>query len=520
MNFAEAMKEESSHVYTENGAAAKNTSGSKLVDLYATIGALRNADVMRITRLFEDAYNEDPLLATKILFYARDIRGGLGERKVFRILIKDIAKFHPEALRPNLDLIGVYGRYDDLYELIGTSLENDMWKVMKKQLEEDIVNDEKGYAVSLLGKWIKSPDTSSKESRKLGALTAKKMGYKVYDFKRILRKLRKRINIVEALMTAQKWDEIKYPEVPSRAMKIYRKAFYKHDLDRFNEYVQKAVRGEVKINSSTLYPYDIIEAMCGGYSIHPNRENHDVLEAQWRQLPNYVKEGEHAIVMADTSGSMRGRPLSTAIGLAIYFAERNVGPYKDVFLTFSEHPTFHTLKGNTLEQKLVSLDTDGWDMNTNLHAAFNYILETAIKYQMKPEEMPRTLIVISDMEIDAATTRDTWFLKKALGPDGNYHYVDNCGKEITEDLGSWSFYENTKKWYAANGYQIPDVIFWNVDSRHDVFHADSDRAGVQLVSGQSTSIFKQVMNAVGVNAFEAMLKVLNSERYSAITVER
>lgn len=492
MNFGQAAREEASHTFTENGAMTKNTSGDYLVDLYSTIGALRNAEDSRICSLFEDAYGEDALLATKILFYARDIRGGLGERKTFRTLMKNIAKYHPEALRPNLDLIGVYGRYDDMYELIGTSLEADMWKAMKKQFDEDIQNDANDCAVSLLAKWIKTPDTSSKESRKLGCLTAKKLGYGVIEFKKILRRLRKRINIVESLMTAQKWDEIKYPEVPSRAMKIYRNAFKKHDEERFSEFTQKAVRGEVKINSTTLYPYDIIEGLfdMSWCSMRVKPGNHDILEAQWKQLPNYVKEGSHAIVMADTSGSMCGRPMATALGLAIYFAERNVGPYKDVFLTFSASPHFQNLKGNTLIEKINGLNMNDWDSNTNLQAAFDYILATAIKYKMKPDDMPDALIVVSDMEIDSAT---------------HGH--------------SWSFYEDTKNWYAANGYQIPDIIFWNVNSRHDVFHADNTRKGVQLVSGQSTAVFKQVMSALGFNPYEAMLKVLNSERYSAITVD-
>ena len=500
MNFAEAITEQTTHTFTENGAQAKNTSGDKLVDLYSTIGALRNADPDRVTRLFDDAYAEDNLLAAKILFYARDIRGGLGERKTFRILIKHLALYHPEAIRPNIDLIGVFGRYDDLYELIGTPLENDMWSVMKAQLKEDIVNEANGKATSLLAKWIKTPDTSSKESRRLGCLTAKKLGYSVRDFKRVLRKLRKSIGIVESLMSAKQWDKIKYPEVPSRAMKIYKKAFFKHDQERMIAFTQKALTGEVKINSSTLYPYDIIEEVLDqrGWGFRVTSGNHDIAEAQWRQLPNYVKEGSKAIVMADTSGSMSGRPICTALGLAIYFAERNVGPYKDVFLTFSAVPHYQKLKGETLCQKLAGLNYEDWDSNTNLEAAFRVILKTALDNHVKPEDMPSALIVVSDMEIDRATRMDT------------YPY----------DLESWSFYEDVKRYYESYGYKIPSIIFWNVNSRNDVFHADSNRKGVQLVSGQSTAVFKQLMNNIGLTPYEAMLNVINDDRYSCVTVER
>lgn len=499
MNFAEALREETTHTFTENGARAKNTSGDKLVDLYSTIGALRSADENRITRLFDDALAEDKLLATKILFYARDIRGGLGERRTFRILIKHLAMYHPETIRPNIDLIGVFGRYDDLYELIGTPLEDDMWAVMAKQFEEDLVNEADCKAVSLLAKWIKSPDTSSKESRRLGCLTAKKLGYNVPNFKRLLRRLRRAIRIVESLMSANKWSEIKYPEVPSRAMKIYKKAFFRHDEERFQQFTQKALTGEVKINSSTLYPYDIIEEVLNqhGWGFGVKSGNHDIAEAQWRQLPNYVKEGSKAIVMADTSGSMSGRPICTALGLAIYFAERNVGPYKDMFLTFSATPHYQKLKGETLCQKLAGLNYKDWDQNTNLEEAFRVILKTALDNHIKPEDMPDALIVVSDMEIDRAIRMNT------------YPY----------DLESWSFYDNVKAYYESYGYKIPSVIFWNVDSRNDVFHADSNRKGVQLVSGQSTAVFKQLMDNIGLTAYEAMLKVIGDERYSRITVE-
>ena len=175
--FATALKTESTHTLTENGAEAFNTTGSRLVDLFATIGALRRRAREDINRLFMNAYNEDPLRATKIAFYARDIREGCGERDTFRCILKWLANKHPEALINNLDLIGVYGRYDDLYTLIGTSLEDEMWAVMKKQFEEDLKNMQQGHNISLLAKWIKTPDASSKKTRALGIETAKKLGY-------------------------------------------------------------------------------------------------------------------------------------------------------------------------------------------------------------------------------------------------------------------------------------------------------------------------------------------------------
>ena len=489
MNFAEAAKEKAKFTTTENGAVALNTTGDHLLDLFGTIGALRGADESRVTRLFADAYKEDPLMATKIAYYARDCRGGLGERETFRTLLKYMAEYHKEALLPNLDLIGVYGRYDDLYCLIGTPCEDAMWEAMKKQLVEDLANLNEGKAVSLLAKWIKTADASSEKTRKLGILTAQKLGYPVYNFKRIVRTLRKHIGVIEALMSQGKWDEIEYSAVPSRAMLLYRKAFARHDQDRYSAFIDKAVNGEVSIHSGALYPYDLIEKVfnCGGWGRLTVREDKAV-EAQWRQLPNYVEPGTNALIMADTSGSMAGRPMATSVGLAVYFAERNTGAYHNMWMSFSSDPEIQTLKGETLAQKLKSLDTSAWSMNTDLKAAFEKVLEIATENDVPKDEMVKSIVVISDMEID------------------------RCGNR------EWSFYDKMAAKFRKAGYEIPNIIFWNVASRHDVFHADHNRKGVQLCSGQSTTVFKQIMECIGMTPTEAMYKVINSERYEPIKI--
>ena len=490
MIFAEAAKRMAVFTRTENGAAALATTGDARLDFFGVAGSLRTADRLRIERLFAEAYKADPLFATKIAFYLRDVRGGLGERKTFRTLIQYMAKYHPEALRPNLDLIGVYGRYDDMYCLIGTPLEDEMWAAMKKQFEEDRKDLENGRAISLLAKWIKTADASSKETRRLGILTAQKLGYQVYEFKRIVRAMRKHIGVVETLMSTGRWDQIKYSEVPSRAMMIYRNAFMKHDANRYGMFVQKALKGEETIHSAALYPYDIVEKVLQmGWSSYSIKED-DTLEAQWRQLPNYVEAGTNALVIADTSGSMHGRPLATSVGLAIYFAERNTGAYHNMFMSFSGTSRIQVLKGETLAQKVRSINMSDWQNNTNLKAAFEHVLEIALNNHVAPADMPKSLIVISDMEIDYCSDKD------------------------------WTFYAMMAKKFRKNGYQIPNIIFWNVASRHDVFHADKNRAGVQLVSGQSTTVFRQVMQCVGMNPVEAMEKIIDSERYAAITVDR
>lgn len=267
-------------------------------------------------------------------------------------------------------------------------------------------------------------------------------------------------------------------------MMIYRNSFLKHDKERFQEYIGNALKGKEVIHSADLFPYDIVEKI-----LYQQEEDSKVLEAQWRQLPDYVGEETPAIVMADVSGSMWGRPMATSIGLAIYFAERNKGAYHNLFMTFSSSPKIVVLKGETLEQKIKYVSRAEWGMSTNLRAAFDKVLEIAVKNHVAPCEMPKSIIVISDMEIDRCEDRE------------------------------WTFYDGMKAKFCEQGYKIPNIVFWNVNSRHDVFHADSTRVGVQLCSGQSISVFKQLMECIGKTPVEMMEKVINSERYECITIE-
>ena len=484
MNFSEVMREESKWTKTENGADAKNTTDSALLDMFATIGSMRGRSEDKIIQKFELAFQEDPLGAMRCLFWVRDCRGGAGERRVFRILLNYIANKHTEELNENLELIPEYGRFDDFYSLIGTPIENRMWQMLRGMLEMDKYSMENKLPCSLLAKWLKKADASSHNTRKLGIYTAKKLGMSVYDYKRLCVKLRRYIDVVEQRMSANEWDTINYPAVPSRAMMNYRKAFARHDQERFDEYLNKVQSGEQKINSSTLYPYDIVEKILYGH------EDSKVLEAQWDNLPDYVDGDVNAVVMADVSGSMSGRPMATSIGLAMYFAERNKGAYHNLFMTFSTHPKFVTVKGNAITQKINSISKVEWGFSTDLEKALLKILDVAIDNHCSQEEMPKSLIIISDMEIDCCTRQN---------------HREN-------------FYDYVSRVYEEHGYKIPNVVFWNVNSRHDVFLADKDRKGVQLVSGQSASTFKNLIGCVDKTPVEMMYSVLNSERYQAIQI--
>ena len=487
MDFSDVMREESKWTKTENGADAKNTTDSSLLDMFATIGSMRNRSEDEIIQKFELAFQGDALGAIRCLFYARDIRGGLGERHVFRVLLPYIAEKHTDILNKNIGFIPEYGRWDDFYPLIGTKSEEKAWDIIATQLLKDKVSMQNGEPCSLLAKWLKKADASSQNTRKLGIYTAKKLGMSVYDYKRLCVKLRRYIDVVEQRMSANGWDTINYPSVPSRAMMNYRKAFARHDQERFDEYLNKVQSGERKINSATLYPYDIVEKILYGH------EDSKVLEVQWDNLPDYIDGDVNAVVMADVSGSMSwdgGRPLATSIGLAMYFAERNKGAYHNLFMTFSGNPQFVELKGNTIFQKIEFISRADWGNNTDLEKALLKILDVAIENHCSQKEMPKSLIIISDMEIDEA--------------DGQNHREN--------------FYDYVSRVYEEHGYKIPNVVFWNVDRRHDVFLADKNRKGVQLVSGQSASTFKNLIGCVDKTPVEMMYSVLNSERYQTIQI--
>ncbi len=488
--FLSFLKKETNITYTENGAVALKTTNSSLLDLFGTIGSLRTRHESDIERLFSAAFAEDSLLATKMAFYTRNIRGGLGERRTFRVILKYLATLAPEIVIKNFDAIALLGRYDDFYTLVDTPIEEAMWTYLKEQLALDLRNYHANEPISLLAKWLKSVNASSEETTRLGKLTAKNLGLSEKAYRQTLSKLRKYIDVTEVKMSSQNWSEIAYEHVPSRAMFIYRKAFKAHDEEGFIKYISAVTHGEAKVNASTLYPYDLLEQLgLTTYGSNFSFCHYDaLLEAQWKSLPNYVAGEQNVLIMADTSGSMFGRPIHSSIGLAIYFAERNKGAFKDTFMTFSSRPSLINIKGNTLYDKIKCIPAIV--ENTDLEAAFQLILTVAVKNKLRFEELPVSLVVITDMEFDFATT----------------------------SRGNWTFYDSMVKNYATHGYVIPNVIFWNVNAKNDVFQVTSNYKGVQMASGHSPSVFKSILANIGKSPYDAMVSVLNDPMYDLITV--
>lgn len=367
--------------------------------------------------------------------------------------------------------------------------------MFKKQLNEDLESE----CPSLLGKWLKSENTSSKESRRLGRKTREYLGYTAKEYRKILSQLRKKINIVETLMTSNKWEEIEYSNLPSKAGLQYRNAFRKHDEKRYGEFLESLANGEVKVNSSTLFPYELVRKVDCGY--YADRNNDDLYNGMWDNLPNYLEDCEdNSIAVVDVSGSMSGLPMEVAISVGLYLAERNNGSFHNHFITFESNPNLLEVKGSNFCERVRNIMKAPWGGSTNILATFDLILNTAVKNKLPQSEIPSRLFIISDMEFDAA---------RGCG----YGYYRNTKSDDRKTL----FQRIESKW-KAKGYKMPKLVFWNVASRNDISPMTMDDNGVQFVSGCSPSIFTSVMKGEFLSPYDLMLEVINSERYSLVRI--
>jgi hypothetical protein len=478
--------------FTENGAVTNSTTGSNLLDFFGQAGAMRERSERDVFALFGSALAEDKALALKAAFYTRDVRGGLGERETFRRVLKFLAVKEPKILEKNLENIPFYGRWDDLWVLLGTSLESKIVEMVRKQLITDLESEHP----SLLGKWMPSINASNAVTKANGRKLAKALGVSEKQYRAVLTSLRKQIKVVETLMTAKEWDEINYEHVPSKAAMNYRNAFKKNDAERYQEYLNSVAKGEATIKAGALFPYELTRKVIKG-----DVSGADALNAQWEALPDYLANNPHnGLVMADVSSSMTSNdnlPMAVSISLGLYMAERVEGPFKNHILTFETSPKFHIVKGRNFIEKTQNIRRAAWGGSTNVQAAFDLILDTAVKNKVKASDMPDVLYIVSDMEFNVA--------------NGNGGYYSRRNNVETN-------FEAIKRKYANAGYEMPKLVFWNVNARNDQSPITIDDNGTVLVSGASPVIFKNVLEGKNLDAVGLMLNVLNAERYDRVTI--
>jgi len=490
-----ALEADTNFTLTENLATARATTNSELLNFFSVAGALRTRDEADIVRLFDKAFAENPRFALKALFYFRDIRGGQGERRTFRAILKYLATSLTTKtwLAKNLHLIPEYGRWDDLFVLFDTGVETSVLDLIKRQLRAD----SKAENPSLLYKWLPSENASSKETKRRAYKIMKYLGTSPRTYRKSLAHNRERINVLERTLSANKWDRVTYEHVPSQANLLYRKAFKRHDGDRYTAFLEAVKKGEKTIKAGVLYPYDIVvKCFAGDY------DSRKTLDALWNALPDYLAgTQENSLVVADVSGSMSGLPMAVSISLAIYTAERNNGPFKNRFITFSARPELQKVTGTNIYSKVDNLSRAHWDANTNVEAVFNLILDTAVRNKISNDDMVRKIYIVSDMEFDAAagTFPQSYSWSRGDAP--------NVPKTLFKTIADK---------YKRAGYTLPLLVFWNVNSRNDQFPMSLDDRGFLNVSGCSPSIFTGLIKSEFKDAYGFMIDTLNVPRYAKV----
>lgn len=504
-NFVDGLKStiNDDRSVTENGAVGFRTTGHALLDLNFSVASLRDASEKDIYDRFTKAFFEDKLTAMKWLFYARDVRGGLGERRLFRVCMTQLAKEFPDYVRPVVKLIPEYGRWDDLWCLLDTPLRDDVIGIVGKQLTSDINGERFGDNISLLAKWMPRCKTSSRQARRYGQILRNGLKMTERDYQHTLSWLSRHLKVVEQQMSAQDWGGIDYQRVPSRANLQYNDSFLRHDEDRRRVFLEAVEKGEAKINASVLFPHDIVHRYSGlRNGVDSN------LEMLWKNLPDMVQGCGNTIVVADGSGSMGvtlGKTgvsaLEVANALAIYFAERSSGQFKDQYITFSERPQLVDLShGKNLLEKLRIAKNHNEVANTNVEAVFDLILATAINKHMEQSELPANILIISDMEFDSCAIK-------------NSDPYDTYGWGRIESTST--LFEEISKRYTDAGYRIPRLVFWNVDSRTSTIPVRENDLGVALVSGFPPNIVKMVMSGK-LDPYDCLLESVNAKRYQPV----
>ena len=488
--FLEELRKEENRTYTENGALTNRSTNSYCLDLFATIGALRNAEDNEIISRFIKAYTEDRNMAMKILFFARDIRGGLGERRAFRSIFKWLSLHEADSVRKNIANVPEYGRFDDLLSLLNGPCEKEMLSFIKEQLDKDLAALRTGESVSLLAKWLPSVNTSNKDSVKSAKKLAKAMGFSDAEYRKVLVSLRAEIKLMENYLREKDYS-FSYEKQPSKALYKYRQAFFRNDQDRYCAFLERAESNPSVMNTGTLTPYDVIRPIMhrAEAEIEISEEERRSMDITWKALPDYTG-AENALAVVDGSGSMYCgfgyTPATVAQSLGIYFAEHNKGCFHNHFITFSENPSLVEVKGRDIVEKLRYCMSFDECANTDLQRTFDLILKTAIQNRAKQEDIPEKLYIISDMEFDFCT--------------------ENA--EMTN-------FECAKKKFAKYGYTLPQIVFWNVNSINQQQPVTKNEQGVALVSGTSPQIFSMLSEGI-LDPYSFMLKTLSSERYERI----
>ena len=494
------LKNEANKTYTENGAAALKSTGNAVYDLFATGGAYRTRDESDILYLFTRAWRENPELALKCLFYLRDVRGGQGERRFFRVCMRWLAANEPKVYLKNLGNISEYGRWDDMIYTMDASCET--WTAAAALIKHQLALDCQSKTPSLLAKWMPSENASSELTKVMARHLAYELKLTSRQYRKMLSGLREKINVLERLMSANRWDEIEFDKIPSKAGLIYKNAFARRDIIA-KKYEHFAKDKDTKVNAAALYPYEVVAKAYPLYSWYDGFQNmletdRAMINKYWENLPDYLNGADANILcVIDTSGSMTStygtsvKPIDVAISLGLYCAERNRGAFANHYISFASRPQLIATDGYDFVDKVQRIYKTNLVDNTNLEAVFDLLLTKVISGRAKASDLPSTIVVISDMQIDSAT-RCNW----------------------NEETAATEMEKIKAKWRRA-GVRCPKIVYWNVCARGDANIIDKG-PDVSFVSGFSPVIFKSVLT--GKTGRDLMLEIICGKRYEAVTL--
>lgn len=510
MSFIDKMKEtldeEFNLAVTENGAIGYRSTGRDLLNLSYSVSSLRRRDADYINDRFSAAFFTEKVNTLRWLFYAADVREGLGERRLFRIILRHLGDTEPKIAEALIPLVPEYTRWDNLFCLFDTRVGGCALDFIKKQLDADIAAKDAGKPVSLLAKWLPSPNAHSAESRDYSRIIMKHLGLSNAEYRKTLAALRSYMKVVESVMTRGAFGEIDYEAVPSKANVLYRNAFLRRDTERRREFLEKLTRGEAKINAGVLFPHDIVSAYSADGWFGKLLPEDAALEALWRGLPDYVQGRAGTLCVCDCSGSMyipvdpraKVRAVVVSIALAVYCAERLSGEFHDKFINFSNTPELVDLSpAKCLRDKIAITKSHALAASTNIEAVFDLVLATAIKSGMKQEDLPKSILILSDMEFNEAVVSN----ESRDVPNFNF-------KRLFAIIGER---------YERYGYSLPRLVFWNIASRSLTVPVKQNEHGVALISGFSPSALSAVFSDK-LDPYECLLEQISVERY--LPVER
>ncbi|MDD6795696.1 MAG: DUF2828 family protein [Clostridiaceae bacterium] len=468
-----------------------------LINFYAKVGFLREEKEETIIKLFMAAYNENPIDALKLLFYTRDKEFGLGERRIFRVIIKELGKINSEDLRRNIKLIPVYGRWDDLYSLFDTELQGDAITLMRKQIGVDL----KSKVPSTLSKWLKSENASSKETKRLATETRLAFDLTSKEYRVLLSHLRQRVNIVETSMRKGEWDSIKYGDLSSSAIHKYYKAFYKHDNDRYSNYIKVSRKEKINKNpkeeNKELYPYELLRELI---------LDKDKASDIDKRLADFIKNNDNnkfntlvcnGLSKKNLYNKNKGVSYLGAISTALFFVLKNTGKFKDYILTVNPKPNLKRISSNSTIKKVKEIAAASSTEIINVEEVLDVILYAGIKHQLKQEDMPKQILFIVDENCVLS-------------------YSANKNKDTHENFFSKLDFKNLKEKWKMIGFDIPEICIWKMERESKASRIIVDNNGLKYAYDYSNDTFKTIVNCETIYSKVLVDNVLSNIRYSLI----